>query len=144
MTDRIANEITTLPGKSKTQLLLLWKENFGQAPPNHLRKELMVPILAYRIQEKEYGDLSKTARKKLTEIAHSLSTAKRPHRSINAGLKTGTRLVRSWKGQVHEVSVSADGFEYRGQHFQSLSTIAREITGTRWSGPLFFGTRKSR
>ena len=58
-------------------------------------------------------------------------------------LLPGTRLVRDWQGVQHEVTVLSGGFEYRGRRFKSLSVIARTITGTRWSGPLFFGMRKT-
>ena len=138
----IAQQIALLPSLNKAELLKVWHENFAKAPPAHLRKGLMVPILAYRIQEKEFGGLSHAARKRLREIAQSLGPGKRPHASITPSVKTGTRLIRSWRGEVHEVSVTEDGFEYRGQHYATLSKIAREITGTQWSGPLFFGTRK--
>jgi hypothetical protein len=57
-------------------------------------------------------------------------------------MKAGTRIVREWQGQLHEVSVLDSGFEYQNQRFRSLSEIARQITGTRWSGPLFFGLKK--
>jgi Protein of unknown function (DUF2924) len=56
--------------------------------------------------------------------------------------KAGTRIVREWQGRLHEVSVLENGFEYGGRTYRSLSEIAREITGTRWSGPAFFGMRK--
>ena len=59
-------------------------------------------------------------------------------------LKPGTRLVREWRGEIHQVTVLDDGLEYRGSHYDSLSEIARSITGTRWSGPLFFGLRRAR
>jgi hypothetical protein len=131
-----------LPGLNKAQLLLLWRENFSKAPPPKLRKELMVPILAYRIQEKEYGGLSHSTRKRLREIAKSISSEKRPQREIPSGSEKGTHLLRSWHGEVHEVIVTDTGYVYRGATFSSLSKIAREITGTQWSGPLFFGTRK--
>jgi hypothetical protein len=99
----------------------------------------MVPVLAYRMQEKEFGGLSHTVRKRLREIAQSLGSVKQ---QPDAKLQGGTRLVRTWRGEVHEVAVTDNGFTYRGRHFTSLSRIAREITGTPWSGPLFFGTRK--
>jgi hypothetical protein len=139
----LAHEIAVLPTLNKAQLLLVWKKNFSQDPPPKLRKELMVPILAYRMQEKEFGGLSHRARKRLRQIAQSLGPDKRLDASIAPSLKSGTRLIRSWRGEVHEVSVTDRGFEYRGQHFATLSKIAREITGTRWSGPLFFGIRKN-
>lgn len=138
MENAFVTKIAALPTLNKAQLLVLWQENFNQPPPPNLRKELMVPVLAYRMQEKEFGGLSHTARKRLREIARSLGTEKQS----DAGLQSGTRLVRTWRGEVHEVTVTDTGFTYRGREFKSLSRIAREITGTPWSGPLFFGTRK--
>jgi len=138
----LTHRISALPALNKTQLLLLWRENFSKAPPPKLRKELMVPILAYRIQEKEYGGLSHSARKRLREIAKSIASEKRPQKEISVGSEQGNRLLRSWHGQVHEVIVTDAGYVYRGSKFSSLSKIAREITGTQWSGPAFFGTRK--
>jgi hypothetical protein len=134
----ISQRIAALPALNKAQLLVVWQENFSHPPPPKLRKELMVPVLAYRIQEKEFGGLSHQARKKLEELVRTLSTRKRQPNVV----QDGTRLVRTWRGEVHEVSVTDSGYGYRGQQYSSLSRIAREITGTQWSGPLFFGTRK--
>ena len=142
MHSEIDNKLASLPAMNKGALLKMWQECFKHDPPQHLRKELMVPILAYRIQELAYGGLSNKARKKLREIAQSIEAAKTSRRKPASKLHTGTRLVRSWNGSLHEVSVLQEGFEYRGQVYGSLSTIAREITGTRWSGPLFFGTKR--
>jgi hypothetical protein len=61
--------------------------------------------------------------------------------SSSLGLKSGTALTRTWRGMMHHVDVVEGGFEYRGERFGSLSEIARRITGTRWSGPLFFGLK---
>jgi hypothetical protein len=139
----LAREIAELPALNKAQLMLIWRRNFDQDPPPKLRKELMVPILAYRMQEKKFGGLSHRARTRLRELARSLGPGKRTHPSIAPSLRSGTRLVRHWGGEMHEVSVTDVGFEYRGKQHASLSKIAREITGTRWSGPLFFRTRKT-
>jgi hypothetical protein len=139
----LAREIAELPALNKAQLLPIWRRNFDDDPPPKLRKELMVPILAYRIQEKEHGGLSHGARKRLREIAQSIGPEKRAHPSIAPSIRSGTMLIRRWGGEVHEVSVTDASFEYRGKQYTSLSRIAREITGTRWSGPLFFGTRKA-
>jgi hypothetical protein len=144
MYDSLSEQIATLPSLNKAQLLAIWAENFSKDPPPNLRKELMVPVLAYRIQEKEYGGLSNNARKHLISLAQALDQPRQSHKASRANLRVGTRLVRSWKGKTHEVSVSPDGFEYRTKHYKSLSEIAREITGTRWSGPAFFGTKKTR
>jgi len=138
----IAEKIAKLPTFNKPQLLQIWAQNFKTPPPPTLRKDLMVPILAYRIQEREYGGLSHRARTRLKEIAASLRTHKGPIRNTDSAPDTGTKLMRSWKGEVHEVLATASGYVYRGKSYSSLSRIAREITGTRWSGPLFFGVRK--
>lgn len=138
----LAEKIEELPGLSKPQLLQIWAENFKTPPPPNLRKDLMVPILAYRIQEREYGGLSHRARARLKEIGISLRPQKGPLRNTDSAPDTGTKLIRSWKGGVHEVLATGAGYVYRGKTYSSLSRIAREITGTRWSGPLFFGVKK--
>jgi hypothetical protein len=138
----LSRKIAELPALNKAQLLPVWRQNFDKDPPPKLRKELMVPILAYRMQERAYGGLSHSARKRLREIAASLRMDKLPQRDADSGPQAGTRLIRSWHGEVHEVIAIGSGYVYRGSTYSSLSKIAREITGTRWSGPLFFGTRK--
>jgi len=141
MNAALSDQVANLPAMSKAQLLAIWGENFRQAPPASLRKDLMVPILAYRIQEREYGGLANAARKRLRDIAKSIDSDKQARGRGSSSLGHGTRLVRSWKGEVHEVEVSNGAFTYRGKQYSNLSRIAREITGTSWSGPLFFGTK---
>ena len=138
----LAEKIVKLPSLSKPQLLQIWAQNFKTPPPPNLRKDLMVPILAYRMQEREYGGLSHRARTRLKEIAASLRNQKGPIRNTDLAPATGTKLIRSWKGEAHEVLATGTGYVYRGRTYSSLSRIAREITGTRWSGPLFFGVKK--
>ena len=142
MNTSIADQVAALPALSKAELLAIWAKNYNQAPPSTLRKDLMVPILAYRIQEREYGGLANTTRRRLREIAKYLPPGKLGQETGPSSPGEGTRLVRSWKGEVHEVYVSNGSFTYRGKEFSNLSQIAREITGTRWSGPLFFGTKE--
>ena len=142
MHDRLSEQIATLPSLNKTQLLAIWAENFSKDPPPNLRKELMVPVLAYRIQEREFGGLSHAARRRLQKVAASLRTTKPSQERPDSAPQTGTRLLRLWRGEMHEVIATGNGYLYRGQAYSSLSKIAREITGTRWSGPLFFGVRK--
>ena len=142
MHDSLSEQIATLPSLNKAQLLAIWTENFSKDPPPNLRKELMVPILAYRIQEREFGGLSHGARRRLREVAASLNTEKPSQERPDSAPQTGTRLLLMWHGEMHEVIATGNGYLYRGQTYSSLSRIAREITGTRWSGPLFFGVRK--
>ena len=136
----VRERVEGLPAKDRKNLLEVWAEVFPSPPQPKLRKELLVPILAYRIQELEFGGLSQTARRKLEHlIARNRTTvgpANRPKPAM-----APAKLIRGWRGEVHEVLIIEDGFIYRGETFKSLSPIARRITGTPWSGPAFFGTR---
>lgn len=142
MRETLSAQIEGLPTLNKAQLLAIWTENFSTAPPSKLRKELMVPILAYRMQEKEFGGLSHAARRRLREVAATLRTDKPSQERPDSAPQTGTRFLRVWRSETHEVIATGSGYQYRGQTYSSLSRIAREITGTQWSGPLFFGVRK--
>jgi hypothetical protein len=122
--------IEALPTMSKPRLRKLWQEQFGSPPKPKLCMVLMRPVLAYRIQEGMYGTGSKPAAQ---QYANADATKPR--------FKQGTRIVREWKGEIHEVAVTPEGYEYRGEIYKSLSPIANRITGTRWSGPAFFGTK---
>jgi hypothetical protein len=96
----------------------------------------MLPVLACRIQEQSKPNRAAEAQTLLNQAIGSL---KRANGNPTVGFRSAARLVREWKGQVYEVLAKEDGFEYRGEHFKSLSPIACRITGTRWSGPAFFG-----
>jgi len=143
MTSAISEQIAAFPSLSRAELLALWKENYGQDPPTNLSRVLLVQILAYRIQEKAFGGLSEGARKRLREIA-ALDSRDIPARRYWASeLPTGTKLIRSWNGEVHEVIATDCGYEYRGKTYSHLSPIAKEITGTTQSTQYFFGLRKN-
>jgi hypothetical protein len=101
----------------------------------------MVPILAYRIQERAFGGLSHSARKRLREIARSLPGKSGRRLEAASAPVIGTKLIRVWRGQVHEVVATDEGYIYQGERYASLSKIAKIITGTHWSGPAFFGTK---
>ena len=142
MQKELSARIEILPTLNRAQLVIIWAKNFSKEPPPTLRKQLMVPLLAYRMQERELGGLSHTARRRLREIAASLKADGPLQERSDSSPQSGARLIRLWKGETHEVIATGSGYEYRGQTYSSLSKIAREITGTRWSGPLFFGVRK--
>jgi hypothetical protein len=125
----------------RAKLRGLWLELFGQFPHPRLRREVLVPILAYRLQEKAMGGLKPAIAKRLRAIAEEHTAGKAPTGNTMLSPKVGTRVVREWKGRLHEVAVLANGFEYDGEIYRSLSEIARGITGTRWSGPAFFGLK---
>src|SRR6185437_6987978 len=128
MAESLAQKIATLPGLSKAQLLPLWAENFTTPPPPKLRKELMVPILAYRMQEREFGGLSHSARTRLQEIARVLPGKGGRRMEAPAAPVTGTKLIRIWRGQTHEVMATDEGYHYKGARYSSLSKIAKVIT----------------
>ena len=99
----------------------------------------LVLAIAWKLQEKVHGGLTAAQKRKLAGIAEDL----KKNGNLSAGpairLKPGLRLVREWRGETHDVLVLEDGFEWNGERRHSLSAIAREITGTQWSGPRFFG-----
>jgi hypothetical protein len=101
----------------------------------------MIRFLAYRIQEQAYGSLSATSERQLRQLEAAVAGNLNLKTSSAPKIQPGTRLVREWQNQVHLVNVEAKGYEYRGARYHSLSEIARLITGTRWSGPLFFGLK---
>jgi hypothetical protein len=131
-----------LPSLDRSKLLDLWQRSFARPASPRLRRELMLPILAFRIQELAHGGLRPETKAKLREITASLGPAGR--NDTRPRFKPGTRLVREWKGKVHEVLITANGYEYLGETYKSLSPIACRITGTHWSGPAFFGTRRGK
>jgi Protein of unknown function (DUF2924) len=120
-----------------------WIEQFGVAPSCRISKDLLVRSVAYRFQEKACGALSKSTRRKLARLAEELTEHGSIRGTTSVPLKTGTKLVRVWKGKVHEVTILEGGYVWSQKRYRSLSEIARAITGTRWSGPRFFGTEAS-
>jgi hypothetical protein len=113
-----------------------WCSMFGAKPPPGLTKNIMGRMLAYRIQEQNYGGLDRDT----TKLLGRLARGEKPN-ELNRRLKPGTVLVREYQGERHTVTVVPDGFVWQGATYSSLSGIARAITGTAWNGPRFFGLR---
>ena len=141
MPDILANQLDSLPKMGKDALCALWRQLFQTTPPHQIRRQLMVRILAYRIQEQAFRGLSPGARQRLRQMARALDKDPAAEISATPVFKPGTRLIRQWQEQTHVVTVKEKGYEYQGTLYQSLSEVARLITGTRWSGPLFFGIK---
>jgi hypothetical protein len=144
MASQITEQIAKLRALSRSELLDLWQKLYDKAAPPGIRREILVPFLAYKIQENAHGGLKPTALAELRRIARALDknrTSGGP--LVRTRIKTGTRLFREWRGQTHEVFVTESGYEYRRVGYRSLSEIAQKITGTRWSGPAFFGLKKT-
>ncbi len=143
MSGLVDSKIAELQGLDTPALRARWGEAFGRSPPKRMSRDLLLRALAYHVQEQAEGGLSKAALKRLGQLADPKSDQTRLPRPKAPTPKPGTRLIREWRGEAHQVTVLDDGFDYRGDRYASLSHIAREITGTRWSGPLFFGLRKA-
>jgi hypothetical protein len=141
MPDSIAERLRELPELNKRALDELWKHVFDAVSSPKLRRDLMIPILAHRLQEQAFGSLKLAARTRLRQLSRAFERDSDSAISIGPQLRPGTRLVRQWRDQVHLVNVEADSYEYQGVRYKNLSEIARLITGTRWSGPLFFGIK---
>jgi hypothetical protein len=144
MRDSVLAQLTALPGKSTAELKQLWRELYDREPPS-FNRDYLVKRLAYRIQELAYGGLSARAEAKLDRLIAEEDLRVKGKLPMRKGDRpiVGTRLVRQWKGVEHTATVLADGYEYQGRPYRSLSAIARAITGTRWNGRLFFGVRRA-
>ena len=100
--------------------------------------------VAYRMQEVGLGGLRPGLQHQLRQIAQELKQTGVTRIRLRPQLKAGTRLIREWQGRTYEVMVLEDGFSWQGTRYRSLTAIARQITGTAWSGPLFFGLKPDR
>jgi hypothetical protein len=145
MNASMASQIAQLGTFSRQQLLDMWQKLYQRAAPPGIRRELLVPFLAYRMQEHAYGGLKSSAHSELRRIARDLENSSASTRLVlRPKIKAGTRLMREWRGQTHEVIATESGYEYRGGSYRSLSEIARKVTGTRWFGPAFFGLKNGK
>ena len=125
-------ELDALESMSRAELRAAWNCEVRTTPPN-VSAGLLRLALAHHLQSKVMGGVAKTMERKLLEIADDGATEP---------VTPGTRFVREWRGKVHVVTVSDDGrYRWQDRDWNSLSEIARTITGTRWSGPAFFGTK---
>lgn len=141
MTD-LDGEIAKLVDLPSAALKLRWEDLYGAPPPKRLGRDLIIRAVAYKMQEQALGGLKLGHRRRLKQLAIELHANGEIAITSRPRIKPGTRLIREWQGEVHEVSVTEDGFRWRGECYESLSPIARAITGTRWSGPAFFGLKQ--
>ena len=131
-------EIARLRALGLDDLRTLWRSTFRAPPPLAFTKDLMARFICWHIQEQALGGLDQSA----TRLLDGLARGNKPEASFRSRrLKPGTFLVREYQGERHTVTVVSDGYVWREATYASLSTIARAITGTAWSGPRFFGVR---
>jgi len=135
----ITARIARLPDLEMAEIKALWKQLFDKEVPTRNRQFLEKRI-AYQWQEIEFAkthpDILERNRQRIEQLMATAIPTRRGDK-----LLPGTVLTREYGGAQHDVTVTADGFAYQGKPYRSLSMIAREITGTRWSGPAFFGMR---
>jgi Protein of unknown function (DUF2924) len=134
-------EIAGLFDRSIQDLQLAWRKLHRTEPPFGISRDLLIRALAHQLQEQSYGGTDRALRRRLQSL-----TRERERRGAffdpAVVLKTGTTLVREWRGHTHAVFIHDDGFEYEGERYRSLSVIAKRITRAHWSGPRFFGLTK--
>jgi len=140
--DQLSREIAALSALSVRHLKDRWRSVYGTEPSGRISRELLTRALAYRLQERALGGLKPSTRRLLDRIGEGRSSSQLMRFVSHRKTAPGTVLVREWRGASHRVSVLDDGVIYRGRRYQSLSEVARLITGTRWSGPLFFGLKQ--
>ncbi|MEA2845539.1 MAG: hypothetical protein QOG78_820, partial [Rhodospirillaceae bacterium] len=139
--DRLREALARLPTASRADLQAEWRRVYRTEPPARLGRELLIAAVAYRLQEQALGGLSPESQRRLRAIAEQVTRGEEPMISAAPRLKPGTRLLREWQGRTHEVLVGDNGFVWQQARYRSLSHIARAITGTSWSGPVFFGLK---
>jgi hypothetical protein len=121
-----------------------WRGLYKTQAPRHFSRELLVRAIAYRMQELARGGLRPEPQRQLRRIALQFKETGEATMRARPELKPGTRLMREWQGRTYDVLVLDNGFSWQSTRYRSLSAIARQITGTAWSGPLFFGVKPNR
>ena len=138
-------KLSELSTPGRTELLAIWTATLGK-PPAALRtsRELLASAVAWQLQERKFGGLTAATKRKLRVLARAHQRKKRSAQvpTASTNLRPGSVISKQWRGAQHVVMVLADGFQHQGTVYGSLSQLAREITGTRWNGPAFFGLRK--
>lgn len=132
-------DLDALPDLSMEELIERFRTLYGQEPPKHIRKGLLTRAVAHRMQEIATGGPDRALAARIARLAAALRGGGEIAVPPRPATKPGTRLIREWQGETHTVTVTESGFLYQDKVHRSLSSIARQITGTRWSGPAFFG-----
>jgi len=155
--EEVEREIAALDGVEAPALRLRWRELYRRDPPPRIRAGLLRRGIAYQLQVLAFGGLKPQTIRLLRKLAAEFRASRQviadgnvepatvPARaaSVRRTLSPGTQLYREWNGTTEIVEVSADGFVWRGKRYRTLSAVAVAITGTKWSGPKFFGLTKT-
>jgi hypothetical protein len=138
--ESLATEVAGLSKLGTDELRERWKAICGKAPSREIGRSFLTRAIAYHLQERARGGLKPSAGRVLSHAVDEAASdsAKRPQARM---AQAGTILIREWQGTAHRVTMLDDGVSFSGKRYRSLSEVAREITGSRWSGPRFFGLR---
>lgn len=144
MVDRqTADAIATLAGRSRAALKADYEAYYGTAPPSRMRDTMLRRAVGHAMQVDAGGGPDQALQRRLDRmVADYQRTGTIKTDSVPTVAKPGTKLLREWQGVTHSVTVTETGVVWQGQSYRSLSAVARAITGTRWSGPAFFGLKK--
>ena len=139
----LETEIGRLPNLGLFELRNRWKTLFGHPAPKSLRRNFLARAVAYQMQVEAYGGLSDATKRRLREIVNAVRTGDANAMLGSSRIKTGTQMIRQWRNATHTVTALAEGFEWNGQTYKSLSAVANAITGTNWNGFAFFGIKRA-
>jgi hypothetical protein len=137
----LSAQIENLRTLGSEELDQTWRDLFAAERPPRVCGELLIKALAYRLQEKTLGGLKPSTRRLLASRGSKNFEPSLAAPSVRTRLSAGTVLVREWHGTTRRVTVVDDGYRFDGKRYRSLSEVARTITGSRWSGPRFFGLK---
>ena len=140
---KLKTEIARLRDLDLRDLRAVWQKHYGTTAPKTLRRKILVLSIAWRIQANAAGGLKPATRKYLRQVAEAARSGVRVQPPSAGRIRAGTRLIRVWRDKTHTVTALADGFEWQGTRYRSLSEIARTMTGTRWNGLVFFGVKSN-
>jgi hypothetical protein len=137
------HDMAYMASLSALELAQKWRLHFSGVVPNHLPKSILARLLAYKLQEQRLGGFSKKSVAYLKAIEADLKSGKKPETPypLQQRLKPGCQLIREHQGIEHCITVVEGGFEWEGQVYASLSSVAKAITGTNWNGHRFFGLK---
>jgi Protein of unknown function (DUF2924) len=140
---QLAQELKDLETQGDDELKDRWRSLYRTKPPQKIHRSLLIAAVAHRMQENALGALESSVRRHLMQAANNPATPRSSPHFPGLRPRTGTVLVRDWGGVTHQAKVLEDGILFRSKRYKSLSEVARVITGSHWSGPLFFGLRSA-
>ena len=144
ISEKLAQELKDLETRDDDELKHRWRNLYGTKPPQKIPHSLLIAAVAHRMQENALGALKSSVRHHLMQAASNPATPRPSPHYPSLRPRAGTVLVRDWGGVTHQAKVLEDGILFRSKRYKSLSEVARVITGSRWSGPLFFGLKSAR